>query len=241
MTNHLSNHAKLMIAATAGVSLAAFSQGASQVREIASPTMILLLAAGVLTSRLKVKLPGVMGNMSGNTPIVLLAILRLPLLGSLLIAAVAAVAQSYAPGAKRPKPVQFLFNACTVVNASGAAYWMFHNVNPDPRISGRMLMLAASAGVYFLANTLPVAAIIAITEKTNLFSLWRQVFLWSFPNYLIGAGLAGMVSVFSNAAGWQTLVVLTMILFAVHQCYKVYVDRSQPQPQVLVAAAAAGR
>ena len=102
-------------------------------------------------------------------------------------------------------------------------------------------MLAAAAGAYFLANTMPVAAIIAITEKGNALTLWRQVFLWSFPNYVIGAGLAGMVSVFTNAAGWQTLTVLAMVLFAVYQCFKVYVDRLQPQPQVLVAAAAAGR
>jgi hypothetical protein len=241
MTNNLSNRAKLMIGAATCGSLAAFSLGVHQVQNLASPQLFLLIAAGVLTSRLKIKLPGVMGNMSGNVPIVLLAILRLPLLGSVLVAAAAAVAQSYSPGAKRPTPVQFLFNACTLVNASGVAYWMFHYVNPDQRIASRMLMLVASAGVYFLANTMPVAGIIAITEKSNLLSLWHQVFLWSFPNYVIGAGLAGIVSVFGNTVGWEILLGLTAVLFAVYQCYKVYVDRSQLGTEPLVAAAAAGR
>ena len=233
----LSKYAKLLIGVTAGISLAAFSVSAGQARDLASPQLFLLLAAGILTSRLKVKLPGVMGNMSGNVPVILLAILRLPLLGCLLIAATAAIAQSYAPGAKRPKPVQFLFNACTLVNASSVAFLMFHNINPDPRMSGRMLMLAAAAGAYFLANTLPVATIIAVTEKTSAFTVWRQVFLWSFPNYVIGAGLAGMASVFTNAAGWETLTVLATALFAVYQCFKVYVDHLQRQPQALLVAA----
>lgn len=242
MKNNLSNQAKLMIGTAVCGSLAAFGLGAHQVRDAVSPQLFLLIAAGVLTSRLKVKLPGVMGNMSGNVPIVLLAILRLPLLGSVLVAATAAIAQSYASGAKRPQLAQLLFNTCTLVNASGAAYWMFHYVNPDQGIGSRMLMLAASAGIYFLANTMPVAGIIAITEKSNLFSLWHQVFLWSFPNYVIGAGLAGMASVFGSAIGWQTLAALTAVLFAVYQCYKVYVDRGQlQQPRPLAAGAAAGR
>jgi uncharacterized paraquat-inducible protein A len=118
---------------------------------------------------------------------------------------------------------------------------MFHYVNPDQRIASRTLMLVASAGVYFLANTMPVAGIIAITEKSNLFSLWHQVFLWSFPNYVIGAGLAGIASVFGNTVGWESLVALMAVLFGVYQCYKVYVGRSELRTEPLMAAAAAGR
>ncbi len=241
MTNNLSNQAKLMIGAASCGSLAVFCLGAHQIRDIASPQLFLLIGAGVLTSRLKVKLPGVIGNMSGNVPIVLLAILRLPLMGSVLVAAAAAVAQSFAAGAKGPQPVQFLFNTCTLVNASAIAYWMLHYANPDQRVASRMLMLVASAGIYFFANTMPVAGIIAITEKTRLLPLWHQVFLWSFPNYVIGAGLAGIASVFGNAVGWQILAALTAVLFAVYQCFKVYVDRSQIRTEPLVAGAAAGR
>jgi hypothetical protein len=241
MTNNLSHQAKLMIGAATCGSLAVFYLGAHQIQNLASPQLFLLLGAGVLTSRLKVKLPGLMGNMSGNVPIVLLAILRLPLLGSVLVAAAAAMAQSYQAGGKRPRPVQFLFNTCTLVNASAVAFWMLHYANPDQRVASRMLMLVASAGVYFFANTMPVAGIIAVTEKTNLLPLWHQVFLWSFPNYVIGAGLAGIASGFGNAVRWQILAALTAVLFAVYQCYKVYVDRSQLRTEPLVASAAAGR
>ncbi|HZQ68679.1 MAG TPA: hypothetical protein VFA68_09185 [Terriglobales bacterium] len=241
MTKNLSIQAKLMIGAVSCGSLVAFGIGAHQMQDLATPQMFLLLAAGAVASRFKVKLPGVLGNMSGNVPIVLLAILRLSLLGSLIVAAAAAISQSYASGAKRPQPVQFLFNACMLVNASGLAYWTFHYVKSDQSPAGRMLMLVASAAVYFLANTMPVAGIIALTEHSNPVSLWRTVFLWSFPNYVIGAGMAAIMSAFGNTAGWLALATLMAALFAVYQCYKVYVAHSQFQPQQFVAAAAAGR
>jgi len=239
MTN-LSMQAKLMIGAVTCGSLAAFGIGAHQMQDLATPQMFLLLAAGVVASRFKIKLPGVLGNMSGNVPIVLLAIMRMSLLGSLLVAAAAAISQSYASGAKRAQPVQFLFNACTLVNASALAFWAFH-YSADQTPAGRMLMLVVAAAVYFLANTMPVAGIIAITEHSNTLSLWRTVFLWSFPNYVIGAGMAAIMSAFGNTAGWLALATLMAALFAVYQCYKVYVTHSQFQPQQLVAAAAAGR
>jgi len=232
--------AKLMIGAVSCGSLVALGIGAHQMQDLATPQMFLLLAAGVVASRFKIKLPGVLGNMSGNVPIVLLAIMRMSLLGSLLVAAAAAISQSYASGAKRAQPVQFLFNACTLVNASALAFWAFH-YSADQTPAGRMLMLVVAAAVYFLANTMPVAGIIAITEHSNPLSLWRTVFLWSFPNYVIGAGMAAIMSAFGNTAGWLALATMMAALFAVYQCYKVYVTHSQFQPQQLVAAAAAGR
>lgn len=236
MTKNLSMQAKLMIGAVSCGSLVAFGIGAQQMRDLATPQMFLLLAAGVVASRFKVKVPGVMGNMSGSVPIVLLAILRMSLLGSLLVAVAAAVSQSYASGAKRPQPVQVLFNACTLANASALAFCAFQ-YSPDPSPSGRMLMLVVAAAVYFLANTVPVAGIIAITEHGNPFSLWRTVFFWSFPNYVIGAGMAAIMSAFGSNAGWLALATLMAALFAVYQCYKVYVSHSSFQPQTMAAAA----
>src|SRR5581483_11022075 len=237
MTKNLSMQAKLMIGAVSCGSLVALGIGAHQLQDLATPQMFLLLAAGTVASRFKVKLPGVLGNMSGNVPILLLAILRLHLAGSLIVAAAAAISQSYASGAKRPQPVQFLFNACTLVNASALAFLTFHSAIADQSPASRMLMLVASAAVYFLANTLPVAGIIAITEHENPLTLWRQVFLWSFPNYGIGAGMAAIMSAFGNTVGWLALATLMAALFAVYQCYKVYVSHSSFHPQTMAAAA----
>ena len=241
MTNTISNPAKMMIGAVAAGSLVAFGVASQHLQGVASSQLPLIMGMGMVASRFKVKLPGVMGNMSGSVPVVLLAILRLPLLGTLMVAAACALSQSYAAREKRPRPVQFFFNACTLVNASALAYSAFHYAAEDRNPSTQMLMLVAAAVVYFVANTIPVAAIIAITEQENVFSLWRKVFLWSFPNYVIGAGSAAIISAFGNTVGWLSAATLLSALFAVYQCYKAYVSHSQPQLHEMAMSAAAGR
>jgi hypothetical protein len=100
------------------------------------------------------------------------------------------------------------------------------------------MSLVLASATYFLANTAPVASIIGLTEGGNPFALWHKVFLWSFPNYVIGAGLTAIVSTFTTVSGLTTLATLMAVLFAVYQSYKVYVDRtSQSQPQAMAMVA----
>jgi hypothetical protein len=100
------------------------------------------------------------------------------------------------------------------------------------------MSLVLAAVTYFVANTAPVASIIGLTEGGNPFALWHKVFLWSFPNYVIGAGLTAIVSAFTTFTGLATLAALLAVLFAVYQSYKLYVGRAaQLQPQAMAMAA----
>ena len=77
-----------------------------------------------------------------------------------------------------------------------------------------------------------------MTEGGNPFALWHKVFLWSFPNYVIGAGLTAIASVFSAISGVAALATLLAVLFAVYKSYKMYVGREeQIQPRVMAMAA----
>jgi energy-converting hydrogenase Eha subunit A len=66
------------------------------------------------------------------------------------------------------------------------------------------------------------------------------VFLWSFPNYVIGAGLTAIVSAFTTFNGVATVAALMAVLFAIYQSYKMYVGRAE-QTQPGAMAMAAGR
>jgi hypothetical protein len=237
MTNTLPVKAKVMIGMVAVASLCALSFGALRWHTQPWPQLVLLLAAAALSSRFKVKLPGMTSSMSGNLPVILLAVTQLGLFASLLVAVTSAIAQSYSSAGNRTKPVQFVFNACTLLNASGIAYLAY-------RVAGAFnamhtLSLVLAAGAYFLANTAPVAGIIGLTEGGNPFALWHKVFLWSFPNYVVGAGLTAIASTFSAVTRPATVAALMFVLFAVHQSYKLYVGRvEQAQPSAMAAAAA---
>lgn len=236
MTNTLPTKAKVMIGMVAVASLCPLSFGVTNWHTPAWPQLALLMSAAALSSRLKVKLPGMTSTMSGNLPVVLLGVMQLGLLGSLLVAVTAAIAQSYSSG--KSKPVQFVFNVCTFMNACGLAYLAYHSRLFTAHVGGPALALVTAAAAYFLANTAPVAGIIGLTEGNSPFALWHKVFLWSFPNYVVGAGLTAIVSLFTTAAGLATLAALMAVLFAVHASYKMFVGHSeQTQPKALAMAA----
>ena len=225
-----------MIGMVAVASLCALSFGVVRWQTQAWPQLLLLMAAAALSSRLKVKLPGMTSSMSGNLPVILLAVTQLGLFASLFVAVTAAIAQSYTSGGNKMKPIRFVFNACTLLNASGLAYLAYHS-QIGARASAHTMSLVLAAATYFVANTAPVASIIGLTEGGNPFALWHKVFLWSFPNYVIGAGLTAIASAFSTISGLATLAALMAVLFAVYQSYKMYVGRAeQTQPKVMAMA-----
>ncbi len=164
------------------------------------------------------------------------------LFASLLVAMTAAVAQSYTSGKNQLKPIQFVFNACTLLNAAGLAYLVYHSQMFAAHASAHTMSLVLAAVTYFLANTAPVASIIGLTEGGNPFALWHKVFLWSFPNYVIGAGLTAIASAFTTVSGLATMAALMVVLFAVYQSYKTYVSQAQQtQPKAMTMAMSAGR
>jgi hypothetical protein len=229
--------AKVMIGMVAVASLCALSIGVVRWQTQAWPQLVLLSAAAALSSRFKVKLPGMTSSMSGNLPVILLGVTQLGLFASLLVGITAAIAQSYTSG-KQVKPIQFVFNACTLLNATGLAYLAYHSQIFAARATAHTMSLVLAAVTYFLANTAPVASIIGLTEGGNPFALWHKVFMWSFPNYVIGAGLTAIASVFSTVSGLATLGTLMAVLFAIYQSYKTYVGRSeQIQPKAMAMAA----
>src|ERR1700690_2645816 len=100
MTNTMPLKAKVMIGMVAVASLCSLAFGVTNRTLPAWPQLALLMIAAVLTSRLKVKLPGMTSTMSGNLPVILLGVTQLGLFGSLLVAVTAAVAQSFASATK---------------------------------------------------------------------------------------------------------------------------------------------
>jgi energy-converting hydrogenase Eha subunit A len=227
-----------MIGMVAVASLCALSFGVVRWQTQAWPQLTLLMAAAALSSRLKVKLPGMSSSMSGNLPVILLGVTQLGLFASLLVAVTAAIAQSYSSGGNKTKPVQFVFNACTLMNAAGLAYLVYHSQIFGTFTAAHTMSLILAAATYFLANTAPVASIIGLTEGGNPFALWHKVFLWSFPNYVIGAGLTAIVSAFTTASGLASIAALMAVLFAIYQSYKLYVGQAeQAQPQAMAMAA----
>lgn len=218
--------AKLFISAVLICGIAVVTYAAFHTQNIDYPRFAAFLLIALLAARLKVALPGVDGTMSVNLPFILLAISDLSLMESLVIACASTVIQCFWNSRKQSQPIQILFNLANVGNATWLAYMAFHPMGSEAALT-RPLLLAAAAATYFLANTGPVAAIIALTEAKNVAKVWYQVFLWTFPYYLASAGLASLVSTASQYIGWQTPLIVLPVMFALYCSYKKYFAHSE--------------
>ncbi len=182
-----------------------------------------LFVLAFINARLKLKLPGLTGNMAVNLPFLLIAITQLSLWEALLVALPACALQCFpktaSGGLGKPKPIQMLFNLSTTAVAVGGAHLA----------GGRFVILATAC--FFLIQTVPVAGIIAITEGRGLVKLWCQIANLSFPFYVLSAGIASLVvgSTESQLA-WQLPIIGVPVLYAVYRSYQTYFGENRLAP-----------
>jgi len=217
--------------------LAMMVVGALKMTALHQYQFLCLLLLGAVTSRTKVKLPGIDGTMSLNLPFLLIAAAQLSLFEAAAVALVSALVQSFPKKGGQFQPVKMLFNASTIVLAAGAAGLLMHS-DKLAHASGA-LALVASGCIFFLVNTLPVATIIAITEGSSMMRIWSSIVHLSFPYYVVCTGVTSMVTVVSQHIGWQMPLAVLPVMFVMYRCYQGYFGARTAEVKPLARAAAA--
>lgn len=204
------------------------------------------LAVAVLaaaTSRMKVKLPGIAGNMSVNMPFLLIAVLNLSALEAVAIASVSTLVQCWPKPDGKFKPVQMLFNVSMMASAASMASLLWHSAWLGKSAwASEPLMLASATATFFLGQTAPVAGIITLTEGTALRRIWMSIAQLSFPYYVVSAGVTSMVNVISNHTGWKLALAAFPVMFCIYKSYQLYFGSGSGShvPRTLTRSAVAG-
>ena len=154
---------------------------------------ICYLALALLASGMKVSLPGVHGTMSVIFLFILIGVRELTLAQTLLMGVLGTVIQCYWKAKTWPKPIQVAFNIASMASAVAGTYYLFHSRVSQIAANNQLLMLVAAASTFFVLNTAPVACVISLTEQKPLRKVWSECYFWSFPYYLLGAAIAGIV------------------------------------------------
>jgi hypothetical protein len=198
-----------------------------------------MLAIALPASRLKLKLPGLNGNMSMNLPFVLLAAVTLSAFEALVLATVSAAVQTLPRDGNKIKPVQMIFNVSTMAIATGLATGILHGGTHllSPRSSGATLLVLAGTGL-LLAQTLPVATIISLTEGGSLHRIWFHIFQLSFPYYVVSTGITSLMTTVSQHFGWQTPLLALPVMYAIYRSYRLYFRGAGAQPAPVLKAKA---
>jgi diguanylate cyclase (GGDEF)-like protein/putative nucleotidyltransferase with HDIG domain len=185
------------------------------------------LVIALAASRLKVNLPGITGTMSVNFLFLLLGVLELSLSEAMALGCAAVVVQCF--DRDRPIPIQVAFNVCSTALAIAVTFATYRYSLLHRAVNNPSTLLFLAACVYFVANTLPVAVVISLTERRSLRKIWADCYFWSFPYYLVGAGVAGMMSWLHGFTDWQTSLLTLPVVYLIYRSYRLYLGKLEDE------------
>jgi diguanylate cyclase (GGDEF)-like protein/putative nucleotidyltransferase with HDIG domain len=221
----MSLRARLFIGATAALGMGAMAYVLWHWASVDLTRFICYLLVAVLASSLKIELPGIDGTMSVNFLFILLGVLELNLPETLVLGCTATLAQCLFGARQKLDPIKIFFNVFGMMaNAIVLSYVAYHELE---RIfgAGTLPLLVITALVFFLANTIPVAVIISITERKPAYKVWAECHFWSFPFYMVGATVVFAVGYLSRRVGWQTSLLTLPLIYSVYRSYHLYLAK----------------
>src|ERR1700690_2582718 len=186
------------------------------------------LAAALLASSLKIKLPGINGTMAVNFLFILLGVLEMSFGETLVIGFAAVLVQSYWKSSNL-KPIHVLFNLSQLPVGTAASYGVYKLVTTNGLPRNAPLALLLVAITYFAFNTLAMATIIRLTENKPVLKVWSETYFWSFPYYLVGAAIAGLVSFWNRHIGWQSSLLVLPPVYLMYRSYRLYLGKLEDE------------
>ena len=189
----------------------------------AMPTakFLAVLLVACVAARLRIKLPGVTGTMSVNLPFILVAAAQMNTAEALAVGFISTFFQCLAKG-KKFNVMQVAFNCSTITLAVAATRFIYVAPSLASMVSSPALRLALAAAGYALANTVPVAIVIGLTEARSILRTWLEMLQLSFPYLVASAGIAGLTLTVTQQIGWQIPLAILPIMAGIFLSYKRY-------------------
>jgi diguanylate cyclase (GGDEF)-like protein/PAS domain S-box-containing protein len=210
----------------AGAAVALVSAGPRAIPDV--PRFVMLLATSALASALTLRLPVGASSLSVSYAVDFASLLLIGTGPTMIVAGVSAAVQSVFSGAARTPASRVVFNVSALVLtivAAGAAYAGFGGAPGETDLRRLTTPLLAAAMVYYLANTALVATAVALTSGRRPWHVWHTSFLWTAPNYFVGASAAGVgVILLESGQGWLLPLALAPV-YLTFRSYRQYVER----------------
>ncbi len=147
----------------------------------------------------------------------------------MLIGLASTLAQSYWRPARRLKLIQLVFNLSQVAVSSAAAYGAYHLIATYLLHGPGPLALLGAAITHFAFNTAAMSTIIGLTEGKPVSKVWNDSYLWSFPYYMVGAAIAGLVHFLNGHIGWQSSLLVLPPIYLMYRSYRLYLGELETE------------
>jgi diguanylate cyclase (GGDEF)-like protein/PAS domain S-box-containing protein len=222
--------ARLLVACavlTASVLMLVFAEWPTDDR---LPMFLVLLGSAFVASRFKLRLPTSKhrATLSVSFVVDFISLLSFGAHATTFVAAAGALSQSLFGGKRTNPPHRTLFNiACFVITieASGWVYRAFGGTTVHLDWPFAIEPLAAATVAYFLVNSGLVALAISASTRQAVGQVWQHGFLWSGPNYFIGAAAAVTCVELTDRGLWLFLPLTALPIYMTYRAYTAYAGR----------------
>ena len=96
-------------------------------------------------------------------------------------------------------------------------------------IDNRPALLGVSATVYFIANAGLIATAISLSERRPVSRILVDSYFWSFPYYLVGAGIAGGIGWLNETFNWETSLLVLPAVYLIYRSYRLYLGKLEDE------------
>lgn len=176
----------------------------------------LYLVFAIVASLVKLRLPGLMGTYSLSCLCFLFGFGRFPLAEILVVACAGAVVQSVCNTKDRPTVVQVLFNMANVTLSIAVCSLVLRVLSTSGLDTYRPAVMALVACAYFAINTVVVSGILSLLNGKPLAEVCREWYVWSFPYYLVGAAIVGLIPLSGQPLRAEAWLVVLPLGYLVH-------------------------
>ncbi|MGA2738438.1 MAG: hypothetical protein ABSG65_13435 [Bryobacteraceae bacterium] len=190
----------------------------------------------LLAGALKLRLPGLTGTMSIGFVLVLVGISEFTIPETMLMACAGVLVQCVWRAKQRPGAVQILFSVSAVAISLMLAYECSNLVRTQFHAESVPIVLAVATCLYFLSNSLLVSGVLSLVRREPLRAIWIQCYLFSFPYYLLGGAIAGLMAASGREVGWGPPLLILPVMGLVFLLYRFYLGRLAIVPASVSAA-----
>lgn len=196
---------------------------------VISLRFICLFALALVSSGLKVTLPGVTGTMSVSFLFILIGLAELGLPYALLLGLGSTLVQIYWHARKPPKVYQVFFNLAVIEIAITIADLAFRSTLAQSLGGSLPIRLLLATICYFIVNTFLVAGAISLTERRGLIAAWRECHFWALPYYLLNATIVCIIHWVNANLGWEFCLLALPAAWVLYRSSRLYIARLEAE------------
>ncbi len=194
---------------------------------------LILASLTILTALFTVKIPGVKARISFADTLIFANLMLFGVTAACLTAVLDGVMGSIRARHGSRRWEYLLFNSgSTALSTFVAGLCFFALTGRGPYFGARppspgeiLLPLASTALFHYLLNSWSVATVVALDHQKNLYSVWRESFLWTSVSSFTGALIAGFIAVKADSITPPIIAAVVPIMVVLYFSHRTYLDK----------------